>query len=355
MITKTIHIERVAKSNASSLENLQLGFGTIHTDHMMLARYSNGAWDRGIIQPFRNLSLSPFALCFHYGQTVFEGLKAFRTIDGNVSIFRADQNLKRMNKSLERMGMPELPEDLWWNGLLSLIEEEATWIPDDPEASLYIRPFVIATEDKLGVKVSDEYYFMIVCSPVGPYYSQALEVKLEQQYTRAAAGGTGAAKCGGNYGGSLYPFRKAKEEGFDQIIWTDAKTHAYIEESGTMNIMFIIGEELLTPALSDTILAGVTRASLLQLARDKGMQVKEGDIHYQEIVSAIEAGKHVEAFGVGTAAVIAPIKSITVGAQTYPTYHAEDARMFELKQALLDIRLGNVDDTYQWNTVIKLG
>jgi branched-chain amino acid aminotransferase len=350
---EAVKTQSVSRSRLSKVDMKNLEFGQTPTDHMFISWYRNGQWDEGSIESYHRLSLSPFALCFHYGQTVFEGMKAFRMTDGNISIFRADKNQERMNRSLFRMAMPEIPAELFRRGLADLIAKDADWVPDIPGSSLYIRPFVIATEEKLGVRPSDEYCFIIACCPVGAYYSKPLKVKVEKQFIRAAEGGAGYAKCGGNYGGSLHPFRKAKEEGFDQILWTDAAEREFIEESGTMNVMFVIGDNLVTPSLSETILDGVTRDSILQLARDWGMPVEERKISYREVTDNIRRGMRVEAFGAGTAAVVSPIESITADGETFPTYTGADAVMFRFKAELENIRLGKTADIHHWNTVIK--
>jgi branched-chain amino acid aminotransferase len=233
-----------------------------------------------------------------------------------------------------------------------LVQLDSNWIPDDADGSLYIRPFMIATENRIGVKVSDEYLFMIVCSPAFQYYAQPLKVKIETTYVRAAEGGTGAAKCGGNYGAAFYPTQLAREAGYDQILWTDSRHHEFIEESGTMNAMFYIDNVLITPPLSGTILDGVTRDSLLAIAREKGMHVAERAISYREIMRALESGKRVEAFGAGTAAVIAPIETLAIGNKHYTCYTGEDAIMFQLQKALYDIRKGNTVDTHKWNYIL---
>ena len=329
-----------------------LPFGKVPTDHMFIAEYSDGQWHNARVTPFHDLVLSPMALCLHYGQTVFEGMKAFRMQDGRINVFRIDKHYDRFLKSLDRMCMPAVPRDLFVNAIRNLVSIDADWVPGDEDGSLYIRPFIIASEARIGVKVADEYLFMIICSPAHKYYAQPLRVKVETEYVRAAEGGTGAAKCGGNYGGAFYPTGLAKAEGFDQVLWTDAKTHEFIEESGTMNAMFVIDGKVITPRLSGSILDGVTRDSLLTIAREKGVAVEERAISYMELTAALEAGKRVEAFGAGTAAVIAPIAQISVNGKIYECYTGDDALMFRLRQYLYDIRKGIVADGHNWNYVI---
>jgi len=327
-------------------------FGTHPTEHMFICEYKKGTWHNPRIIPFGNLSMSPFALCLHYGQTVFEGMKAFLMEDGKVNIFRPLKHYERFARSLERLCMPLVPQGLFIEALHQLVQVDADWIPTDPDASLYIRPFMIASEERIGVKVAEEYLFMIVCSPAYPYYSKPLKVKVETEFVRAADGGTGYAKCGGNYGGALYPSQLAKNEGYDQVIWTDAKTHEFIEESGTMNLMFFIDNVLFTPPLSGTILDGVTRDSLLKLAKEMGISTAEMAISYKEIQQALESGKRVEAFGAGTAAVIAPIETIAIEGKHYNCYIGQNATMYRLAKELYDIRKGIKPDTHNWNYIL---
>jgi branched-chain amino acid aminotransferase len=327
-------------------------FGKVPTEHMFMAEYRNGKWENSRIVPFSNLTMSPFALCLHYGQTVFEGMKAFMMPDGHVNIFRPEKHYDRFTKSLARMCMPAVPKDLFIEALHQLVQLDTSWVPDDADGALYIRPFMIATEDRIGVKVADEYTFMIVCSPAYQYYAKPLKVKVENHFVRAAEGGTGAAKCGGNYGAAFYPTQMAREAGYDQVLWTNSKNPELIEESGTMNVMFYIDDTLITPPLSGTILDGVTRDSLLAIAREKGIKIAERPVNYKEIITAIEQGKHVEAFGAGTAAVIAPIETIAIDGNEYNCYIAPDAMMYQLQQALYDIRKGIAPDTHNWNYII---
>ncbi|WP_235940985.1 branched-chain amino acid aminotransferase [Cyclobacterium roseum] len=328
-------------------------FGVQSTDRMLLAAYQQGEWSEHRIAPVQSISLSPLAMCFHYGQTVFEGLKAFRMTNGNINIFRMESHWKRMNRSLERMAMPPLPRHLFMDGILELLKMESDWVIDDPDYSLYIRPFVIATEKKLGVDASQEYLFMVVLSPMRAYYNKPLKVKVETNYIRSARGGAGAAKNGGNYGATLLPQINAKKEGFDQIIWLDAKEKKYIEESGTMNILFILdGKTLVTPALSDSILDGITRDSLLKLASEEGFTVEERAVAIEEITERIEKGERVEAFGAGTAAVISPIETISYQGKSYATYLEADAGMYRLKDKLAAVRKGKKPDTYGWNQLL---
>lgn len=348
----TIPITYTTNSQLNKFDPNNIVFGKNPTDHIFLTTYKDGTWNNPRIEPFHDLTLNPLALCLHYGQTIFEGFKAYKLSDGKVNIFRPKKHLQRMNKSLERMSMPAIPEELFIQAVHTLVDLERNWVPDREGSSLYIRPFVIATEPRLGVKVSDEYLFMIVCMPMGSYYSSNLKVKVETEFVRAVEGGTGFAKCGGNYGGAFYPTQKANEQGFDQVLWTDGIHHEYIEESGTMNVMFAIDNVLITPALSSAILDGVTRDSILTLAKDAGIKVEERKISYKELEEAFKTGGNVEAFGVGTAAVISPIELIDINGKKYMPNVNENALLFKLKKQLQDIRKGLTEDKYSWNYML---
>jgi branched-chain amino acid aminotransferase len=346
------NISITAQADRQVKDTKTIPFGKQPTEHMFIAEYRDGQWQDSRIVPFHDLTLSPFALCLHYGQTVFEGMKAFLTADKRLNIFRPEKHYERFTKSLSRMCMPEVPKGLFMEALHQLVQLDASWVPNDEHGALYIRPFMIASEARMGVKVSDEYLFMIVCSPAYQYYTQPLKVKVEDTYVRAAEGGTGSTKCGGNYGAAFYPSKLAKDAGYDQVIWTDSKTHEFIEESGTMNLMFFIDNTLITPPLSTSILDGVTRDSLLTLAKEQGIAVDVRPIKHEEIRQALESGKRVEAFGAGTAAVIAPIETIAMDGKHYPCYVGEDATMFKLQKALYDIRKGTAADRHNWNYII---
>lgn len=340
------------KQEKKVIDTKSIPFGITPTDHMFVSEYKNGQWSNSQIIPFEHLSMSPFALCLHYGQTVFEGMKAFRTSDGKTNIFRPKKHYNRFCKSLERMCMPIMSEELFMGALDALIELDKDWIPDDADGSLYIRPFMIASEQRLGVKIAEEYLFMVVCTPAYQYYTQPLKVKVEDKYARAAFGGTGFAKCGGNYGGAFYPTNLAQQDGYDQVLWTDSRRHEYIEESGTMNIMFFMDNVLVTPPLGGTILDGVTRDCLLTLAQDMDLLIAERPITHREIKDAFEAGKTVEAFGAGTAAVVAPIKTINIADTDYHCHISDNTIAAQLKKQLSDIRHGVVQDKHHWNHII---
>src|SRR5690606_4624549 len=286
-----------------------LKFGQIMSDHMLVAEYNNGAWESVKIVPYGDIAMSPSSSSLHYGQAIFEGIKAYKFDNGQVSIFRPDQNLERFNKSAARLEMPTVPEDIFIEGMKKLIDLDRNWVPTTKDASLYIRPFMFATEAALGVHPSASYKFMITTCPVGAYYSKPLRIKVETHYTRAAEGGVGFSKNAGNYALSLLPTRLAQDEGFDQLMWTDAKTHNYIEEAGTANLLFRIGDTLITPD-AETILRGITRLSIMDIAKKWGMKTESRKVSVKELIDGIEQGTVTEAFAAGTAATLTPIAEI---------------------------------------------
>lgn len=321
---------------------------------MLMAAYQNQSWSDSRILPFGKIQLAPTALGLHYGQTVFEGMKAFRRTDGQIAIFRIEKHYERLCRTLERMCMPAMAFGLFSESIQQLVERDADWVPEADRGSLYIRPMVFASEERFGVKVAEEYLFLIFTGPVGSYFSQSLKVKVEDKFIRAAPGGTGYAKCGGNYGGAFYPTQQAKSAGFDQVLWTDGSADLYMEESGMMNVVFVIDGIVTTPPLSDTILDGVTRDSILQLARVMGYTVIERKISAHELVERHQAGQLQEAFGVGTAAVTAPIGLIRVRDTDLPLpdYHAGSFCM-KVKEKLTRIRIGKEPDQWGWNTLVN--
>jgi branched-chain amino acid aminotransferase len=350
-----IKVERSTQSRLPTYDFTNIQFGPNPTDHLFNAEYRNGEWENATVKPFSEFFISPLALCLHYGQTVFEGMKAFRLADGGVSIFRADKHLARLNRSLERMCMPVVPAELFISALETLVTVDEGWVSELPGNSLYLRPMVFATEARLGVMESREYRFMIVALPMANYYNGTVRVKVETEYTRAAKGGAGFAKFGGNYGGAFLPTRLAREAGFDQVLWTDGETHQFIEESGTMNVMFAIDGTLITPPLSGTILDGVNRDSILTLARARGISTEERLISYCELADAFDQGKSVEAFGVGTAAVLTQIREIDIRGKSYFPATPEDGLAARLRQELEAIRTGRVADTFGWNHRVETG
>lgn len=351
--TLEIPVTNTKRSRIKEVDFRKLEFGVHLSDHMFTADYANGEWQDAKIIPYGDLSFSPAILALHYGQSVFEGMKAFRMKDGRISVFRMEKHWERMNKSLERMCMPAIPEELFMSAIHKLVDLDRQWVPKEDDSSLYIRPLVFATEERLGVKVSDQYKFIVLTCPVGPYYPKPLRVKVEMEFVRAAEGGTGYAKCAGNYGGSFYAAARAKKEGFDQVLWTDSKEHKYFDEAGTMNLFFLINGVLVTPPLSTTILDGVTRASIIDIARDMNVPVEERKVTVAEVKEALKKGTLAEAFGSGTAAVVAPIKIINIGGKDYtiPDW-VENCFMLKAKKQLSDIRHGRLPDVHGWNYII---
>jgi branched-chain amino acid aminotransferase len=349
----TIKTRRTTNSRINEVDFNHLEFGKYISDHMLVCDYANGEWKEPHIVPYANLSLSPSALALHYGQTVFEGMKAFRMKDGRINIFRIDKHYERFVRSLNRMCMAVPSKEVFVEGLSQLIRLDSAWVPSKAGDALYLRPFVFASEARFGVKVSEEYRFIIFTGPVPTLYADPIKVKVETEYIRAARGGTGFAKCGGNYGAAFLPTQQARKEGYDQVLWTDGVEHKYIEESGMMNVMFVINDTLVTAPLSDSILDGVTRDSLLTLAKDLGYKAEERPIAVAELEQAFRDKTITEAFGAGTAAVVAPIKTIHINGIDYslPKYNSESLQN-RLKDKLETIRLGTDVDVHGWNYII---
>lgn len=344
-----IKIEKTNKSRVTDYDVNDVPFGKCFSDHMFIAEYADGKWQKASISPYQDMPMSYAMSALHYGQAIFEGMKAYKSTTGEVSIFRPLENFKRINKSAIRMAMPEIPEEIFMGGLIELLKLDSAWIPTSDTGSLYIRPFLIATDEAIGVKASDTYKFVIITCPAGKYYTEPIKVLIETNYIRAVEGGIGFVKAAGNYGRSMYPTRLAQQKGYQQLIWTDGKTHSFVEESGTMNLMFVIGDTLVTPGLSDTILAGITRNSVLALAREWGMKVEERKVSVLEIIEAHEKGLLKEAFGVGTAATIAQIIGIGHIDNYYPLPPVEE-RQFSPKidETLRNIRKGKAEDKFNW-------
>lgn len=312
-----IEIESCAVSRLPQTDLTAPEFGKIPTDHMFMATYRDGAWQPGKIVPFGNLTLSPFTLALHYAQSVFEGMKAFRTGNGEAVVFRPETHYDRLTTSMERMCMPAIPKELFLEAVNTFVALEKEWIPQTEGGALYLRPLVFASEARVGVKIAEEYLFLITACPSVPMYAKPLSVKVETSFSRAAEGGTGYAKCAGNYGSVFYPTQEAKLQGYDQVIWTDAKTHRFIEESGTMNVMLVKNGTLTTPPTSGTILKGITRDSLITLAKTMNIPVEERLISIEELREGLTNGSITEVFGTGTAAVVIPIERIGIENEQY--------------------------------------
>lgn len=312
-----IRIEKTKTPKAKPTDETKLGFGHIFTDHMFVMNYDAGeGWHDARIVPYGEISLMPAAMCLHYGQEIFEGLKAYRTADGSIQMFRPQENFKRMNTSAERMVIPQIDEAFVLKALKQLLEIEKDWVPHTDGASLYIRPFIIATDPFVGVKPADHYLFMIILSPSGAYYSTGLnpvKIYVEEKYVRAVRGGTGFAKTAANYAISLKGQDEAHKQDYEQVLWLDGVEQKYIEEVGSMNIFFVIDGEVVTPLLQGSVLPGITRKSALELCKKWGMKVSERRITIQEVADAYDAGKLDEVFGTGTAAVISPVGHLKWG------------------------------------------
>lgn len=347
--TLDIKITKTQNSRLAQTDFSNLPFGHIFTDHMLVADYADGVWKNFEIVPYGEIGISPAISALHYGQAFFEGLKAYKHADGKITLFRPDKNAQRFNKSADRLCMPELPEDIFVSSIAALVDVERDWIPTQPGHSLYIRPFMFATDDTIGVHASEKYKFMILLSPTGPYYAAPMRIYVEDRYTRAARGGVGFAKAAGNYGASMMATAVAKKKGYDQVLWMDAFEHKYVQEIGTMNVFFVIGNRVVTPDLeSGTILEGVTRDSAMEVLRQEGYKVEEGPVHIDELVRAYQAGELKEVFGTGTAATISMIKELQYEDYTMKfdtdTWKAAPA----VRRILMDIREGRRADTHGW-------
>lgn len=351
-------MEQIQIHKADALKPLpdpaKLVFGKVFTDHMFLMNYDAGkGWHSPRIEPYAPLSLEPSCMVFHYAQEVFEGMKAYRDPDGGVRLFRPTDNVKRLNDSCERLCIPKLPEELALEGIKTLVRMEERWVPSAEGTSLYIRPFVIATDASLGVHASHSYLFCVICCPVGAYYKEGLQpvkIYVEDEDVRAVRGGTGFTKCGGNYAASIRAGERAEEKGFSQVLWLDGVERKYIEEVGAMNVLFKIDGKIVTPKLNGSILPGITRRSCLELLRDWGYVVEERLVTAEELFEAAKAGKLEEAWGSGTAAVISPI-GVLAWEDQQVTIH--DGKIGELSQRLYDtltgIQWGKESDPYGWS------
>jgi branched-chain amino acid aminotransferase len=350
--TSSFAIRKTDASRLKEVDFTNLAFGRIFSDHLFRVEYRDGQWQKGVLEPYGPFEMSPSSMVFHYGQAIFEGMKAYRQVDGSISLFRPGMNIARFNRSAERMCMPQVPEALFLEGLMQLIQLDADWVPRDAHGALYIRPFMIATDSFVGVRASDTYTFCIFTCPVGAYYKEPVKVKVETHFTRATPGGTGFAKAAGNYAGALYPSQLAQKQGYHQLLWTDAVEHKYIEESGTMNAMFVVDGVLVSPKTSDTILAGVTRDTVLTLARDLGIPVEERRISVQELEEGLRSGRVTEAFGVGTAATIAPMSLVGFESGDVPLPTGEWVVSNQIGTELEAIRRGEKTDRFGWNIPI---
>lgn len=345
-----IKVRKTENSRVHPLTKDNLVFGKEYADHMLVCDYENGEWQMPEIVPYGNFSLSPATSFIHYGQAIFEGVKAYRQPDGSIAIFRPHDNWKRLNVSAHRMGMPEIPEEIFMEGLRQLIELDAAWVPGDPETSLYIRPFMMGMDEFIGVRPSESYRFAIITSPAGAYYNKPVRIYVQDKYVRAAKGGIGYTKAAGNYGASMLPAAEIRKMGYDQNLWTDAVENKYVQEIGTMNVFFIVDGVALTPDLnSGTILAGVTRASIITLLEENGVKVEERPISIEELIQAQREGRLQEAFGSGTAASMSFIADLTYKGETLSLPDPATWSVApKIKAQLDDIRYGRVPDTHGW-------
>ena len=350
---ENIKIELTKNPKAKPTDESKLGFGQIFSDHMFIMEYDKGmGWHDARIVPYAPIELSPAAMCLHYGQEVFEGMKAYRTADDKIQLFRPEENFKRLNLSNERLVIPQIDVDFCVNALKELVKVEADWVPHNEGSSLYIRPFIIAVDPFLGVRPGDKYLFMIILSPSGAYYASGLNpvnIYVEQNYVRAVKGGMGFAKTGGNYAASLIGQDEAHKENYAQVLWLDGVERKYIEEVGAMNIFFVIGDEVVTPELQGSILPGITRKSALEVCKSWGYKVSERRISIQEIADAYDNGLLKEVFGTGTAAVISPVGHLKWGDKVM---EINDNKIGELSQKLYDtmtgMQYGKIKDDFNW-------
>jgi len=335
------------------------GFGRYFSDHMFISEFSTKeGWHAARVTPYQNLQLDPGASVLHYGQAIFEGMKAFRGVDGKIRLFRPEMNYQRMQASAERLCMKMLDAEMFAESLQALVRIDERWVPKRDGTALYLRPTLIGTEGFLGVRAAENFIFYVIASPVGSYYGDGMEtvkIWVEPRYSRAAPGGIGAAKAGGNYASSLLAATEAKKRGFSQVLWLDACEKRYVEEVGTMNVFFVIGDRVVTPVLSGSILPGVTRDSVLHLLSARGLKVEERAIELAEIVAAHKSGELKEIFGTGTAASISPVGVLGIGTETLLINDAHVGRVSkELHQTLNDIQYGRIADEFHWTVEVDI-
>jgi branched-chain amino acid aminotransferase len=343
-----IDIIKIHNSKINEVDFNNITFGEIFTDYMFECDFINGKWQQPKIKPYQALTIDPSARVFHYGQAVFEGMKAYKDDNDGVWLFRPEENFKRINKSSARLAIPEFPKDYFFEGLKTLLNLDSAWIKKGLGNSLYIRPFVIATEPAIAALPAKQYKFMIICSPAKSYYSGEVRVLFAKKYSRAANGGVGFAKAAGNYAAQFYPTNLANAKGYQQIIWTDANTHEHLEEAGTMNIFFRVKDTLLTAPTNDRILDGVTRKSVIQLAKDYNINLEVRPVSVKEIKDAAQNGTLKEIFGAGTAAVINPIVGFKHGDDAFELPNSEDSFANFFKEKLMAIQYNNAEDKHAW-------
>jgi branched-chain amino acid aminotransferase len=348
-----ISVEKSTTTKIHEVDFNNLAFGSVYTDHMLVADYKDGQWGVPKIIPYQPITLEPAAKIFHYGQSIFEGMKAYKDADGQVWLFRPTDNHARLNKSAQRMAIPEIPKEYFMDGLTALLELEKDWIPTQPGSSLYIRPFMFASGTGFHASPADEYKFMIALAPSGAYFSGKVKVLIEETYARAANGGVGYAKAGGNYAAQFYPTKLAADKGYQQVVWTDDNNHEYIEEAGAMNIFVRINDTLLTAPTSDRILDGITRKSILELANDMGIPTEVRKIKVAEVVEAAKNGSLKEMFGAGTAAVVSPISGFGYQGADYELPELEDSYASTIKNKITDIQYNRTEDKFGWRYKVR--
>ncbi len=352
-IIDQIVVEKAKSSKLGQVDFDHLSFGNVFSDHMLVCDYRKGAWESPKIVPYQPISLDPAAKIFHYGQSIFEGMKAYKDDAGKIWLFRPLDNHKRLNISARRMAMPELPEEFFIEGLKTLLRLEEAWIPKKEGSSLYVRPFMFASGKGFHASPADEYKFIIACAPSGAYFSGKVKVLIEETYSRSANGGVGFAKAGGNYAGQFYPTQLAIQKGYNQVIWTDDNTHEYIEEAGAMNIFVRIKDTLITGPTSDRILDGITRKSILEIAKAEGMDTEIRKITVTEVVEAAKKGTLMEMFGAGTAAVISPISGFGYRGNDYEIPDQDNGFGARLKKRITDIQYNRTEDPFGWRYRIE--
>ena len=342
------------KSKIESVDFENLEFGKIFTDHLFVCKYSNNSWGEGKIMPYDDFLVSPSARVFHYGQAIFEGMKCFRSDNDSLILFRPVENFKRFNKSSSRMAIPKITENIFFDGLTELLKIDKDWVKKGDGNALYLRPFVFASEASINASEANEYTFMIICCPAKSYYgNQKIKVKIEEKYSRAAKGGVGYAKAAGNYAAQFYPTSIAIEEGYQQIIWTDSNNHKSIEEAGTMNLFFRIGNKLITSPTSDSILDGITRKSIIELAKKENINIEERIITVDELLESSKTGELKEIFGTGTAVVVLPIKAFGYQSNDYQLPKIDDSWSSMLKKKLMDIQYDKSSEYDNWKLKIN--
>ena len=348
----SIKITKTKNSKLQKTDFENLGFGKVFSDHMLICDYKNGSWGEPEIVPFQPMSLMPSAKIFHYGQSIFEGMKAYKDNASNTWLFRPVENYIRVNKSAKRLAIPEIPKNIFFDGLKELLKIDNDWIPNLDGCSLYIRPIVFATGEGFHASPADSYRFLIATAPSGPYFSGQVKVLIEEKYSRSANGGVGFAKAGGNYAGQFYPTQLAIEKGYNQVIWTDDNTHEYIEEAGAMNIFVRINDTLITGPTSDRILDGVTRKSIIDIANKEGIPVEIRKFKVAEIIEASKDNTLKEMFGAGTAAVISPISVFGFRNKDYKLPEIENSYATTLKKLITDIQTNKTNDKFGWRFLV---